>query len=92
VLDVCSTIFNQDEVTMAYQLSLTAIVIQKSLRGENGELSYTEDQLQLMINTFSRSGLQALFNAACELSELDFLLGKPVSRQASETSQTAVTH
>lgn len=90
VVDTVTQFFElpKEEFTRGHEITITALVIQRSIRNEDGTLSYTEEQVRDIPKMFSRKAMQLIFDTACELSELEFLLGKSQAGSTSETSQT----
>lgn len=90
VVDTVTQFFDlpKEEFTRGHEITITALVIQRSVRNEDGELTFTEEQVRDIPKLFSRKAMQQIFDVACELSELEFLLGKPQAGSTSETSQT----
>lgn len=90
VVDTVTQFFDlpKEEFTRGHELTITALVIQRSIRNEDGALTFSEEQVRDIPLLFSRKAMQQLFDTACELSELEFLLGKP---QGSSTSEASLT-
>jgi glycine cleavage system regulatory protein len=90
VVDTINQFFElpKEEFTKGHELTITALVIQRSVRNSDGELIFNENQVGEIPKQFSRKAMQQLFDTACELSELEFLQGKSQTESPSETSQT----
>jgi len=88
VVDTISQFFElpKEEFTKGHELTITALVIQRSIRNSDGELMFNDNQVGEIPRKFGRKAMQKLFDTACELSELEFLQGKSQTESPSEIS------
>lgn len=85
VMEVAQSLFSSGvELSIGHQLMLTALIVQRSLRTPDHELVFSDSQLNEVPKELSRRVLNEVYEVACQLSELDFLLGKPEKTESSD--------
>lgn len=89
VMEVAQSLFSSEEnsLSIGHQLMLTSLIVQRSLRTPDFELVFADDELNQVPKSLSRKVLNQVYETACELSELDFLLGKPVKSESNDLTE-----
>jgi hypothetical protein len=86
VMEVAQSLFSSEaeSLSIGHQLMLTSLIVQRSLRTSEFEYVFSDSQLSEVPKALSRRILNEVYEAACQLSELDFLLGKPEKIESND--------
>lgn len=89
VMEVAQSLFSSEEngLSIGHQLMLTSLIVQRSLRNVEFDLVFKESDLNQVPKTLSRRILNEVYEMACQLSELDFLLGKPEKSESHDRTE-----